>query len=546
MFDTALWLKDLNDQQRKAATWGEGPLLIVAGAGSGKTKTLACRVACLLDRGVPPERVMLLTFTRRAARELLTRAGKTGGGKGATRVWGGTFHSVANRLLRMHGKAVGLPPSFTVMDESDSADLMNLVRSELELDRSKNRFPRKETLVSIYSRVVNSQTRLEEVLNAHFPWCKDDIDGIADVFTGYNARKRAHHVLDFDDLLVYWLALMSSPAARPVQDLFEYVLVDEYQDTNDIQARILVGLTAQRPNITVVGDDAQAIYSFRSATVDNILKFPEQFPGAEIVTLSRNYRSSRQILDASNAVIAKARKRYPKDMWCETDGLAPRLITCRDEAEQSELVCEDVLERREQGMRLVDQAVLFRAAHHSAALEVELSKRNIPYVKYGGLRFVEAAHVKDVLSFLRVLENPRDELSWFRLLQLIEGVGPKTAHKMIGALELGYEAPAGSPIERLPEVAERIAPTGVRSAITDLHAAAVDCRSLVPPAQIERVRPFFEDAFQRMYDAPFARVRDLDQLAGMATRYKTRSGFIADLTLDPPNSTADLAGPPDL
>ncbi|MEA2488022.1 MAG: ATP-dependent helicase UvrD/PcrA, partial [Actinomycetota bacterium] len=372
MFDTPAWLRDLNDQQRKAATWGPGPLLIVAGAGSGKTRTLACRVASLLDRGVPPERILLLTFTRRAARELVGRAGKIGGGKGATRVWGGTFHSVANRLLRMHGKAVGLPPSFTVMDESDSADLMNLVRSELELDRTKNRFPRKETLVSIYSRVVNSQTRLEEVLNSSFPWCKDDVDGIAGVFTGYNARKRAHHVLDFDDLLVYWLALMSSAARKPIQDLFEYVLVDEYQDTNDIQARILKGIAARRPNITVVGDDAQAIYSFRSATVDNILQFPEHFQGTEIVTLSRNYRSSQQILDASNAVIGKARKRYPKDMWCDKqDGVSPRLITCRDESEQSDMVCRDVLERREQGMRLQDQAVLFRAAHHSAALEVE-------------------------------------------------------------------------------------------------------------------------------------------------------------------------------
>ncbi|MFN2593810.1 MAG: ATP-dependent helicase, partial [Actinomycetota bacterium] len=496
MFDTPIWLKDLNDQQRKAAAWGPGPLLIVAGAGSGKTKTLACRVACLLDRGVPSERIMLLTFTRRAARELLGRAGKIGGHKGATRVWGGTFHSVANRLLRMHGKAVGLPPSFTVMDESDSADLMNLVRSELELDRSKNRFPRKETLVSIYSRVVNSQTRLEEVLNAHYPWCKDDIDGIADVFTGYNARKRARHVLDFDDLLIFWLALMSSSAAGSIQDLFEYLLVDEYQDTNDIQARILIALAARRPNITVVGDDAQSIYSFRAATVDNILQFPQHFPGTEIVTLSRNYRSSQQILDASNAVISKARKRYPKDMWCDRkDGIAPRLLTCRDEAEQSELVCEDVLARREEGMRLTEQAVLFRAAHHSAALEVELSRRNIPYVKYGGLRFVEAAHVKDVLAFLRILENPRDELSWFRLLQLVEGVGPATARKIIGALDLMYEAPEGSPIDRLPAAASN-APSSVRGAIEGLHAAAVDCGTLAPPAQIERVRPFFEDAFQ--------------------------------------------------
>lgn len=395
------WLDGLNPAQRQAVTHGNGPLLIVAGAGTGKTKTLACRVAHLIDSGVSPERILLLTFTRRAANEMLTRASRLVGQDGTTKVWGGTFHSVANRLLRIHGPAVGLSRDFTVMDESDAADLMNLIRNDLGLAKTDRRFPRKATLIKIYSHTVNADRPMCEVLEAHFPWCKEDFDGIAQIFELYVRRKQAQHVLDYDDLLLFWSALCDTNAGERVADQFEHILVDEYQDTNAIQAEILRGMRGHYKNITVVGDDAQSIYSFRAATIRNILDFPEQFPGATVVTLEQNYRSTQPILAASNAVMAPARERYTKQLWSTRESdIKPMLVTCEDEAQQSDIVCQNILSHLEQGKPLMQQAVLFRTSHHSAVLEVELARRNIPFHKFGGLKFIEAAHIKDMLAFL--------------------------------------------------------------------------------------------------------------------------------------------------
>jgi DNA helicase-2/ATP-dependent DNA helicase PcrA len=552
------WMQTLNPAQRQAVTHGEGPLLVVAGAGTGKTWTLACRVAHLIERGVRPERILLLTFTRRAAREMLGRAGRLTGREIGSRVWGGTFHAVANRLLRLHGPSLGLSPSFTVMDQSDSADLMNLIRGELGLDANARRFPRKETLAAIHSRTVNAGSKLLEVLKRDFRWCAEEVDGIRSIFVRYGQRKRDHHVMDYDDLLLYWKALVAEPAsAGPVVRRFDHVLVDEYQDTNALQADILEGLHGGTRNVVVVGDDAQAIYSFRSATVRNILEFPERFPGARVVRLEQSYRSTPPILAASNAVIARAARRHEKTLWTErTGGPQPVLVTCLDEAAQSDEVCRLLLEHRERGTPLRRQAVLFRTGHHSDLLEVELARRNIPFVKYGGLKFMEAAHVKDALAVLRILENPFDEVSWFRVLQLLEGVGPARARGLLDSLGVRAtdgrtpDGPTPDPLARLAAEAPTVPPEAAGD-LERLRDAVADCRpngagdgGLPPAVQLDRLRRFLDPVVERRYEAATARVRDLEQLAHLAAAYTDRARFLAELTLDPPASTGDLAGPP--
>ncbi|HZA19484.1 MAG TPA: ATP-dependent helicase, partial [Actinomycetota bacterium] len=542
------YLDDLNPEQRAAAAHGEGPLLIVAGAGTGKTKTLACRVAHLIETGVAPERILLLTFTRRAAGEMLRRAGRFSDGAAAGRVWGGTFHAVANRLLRSHAPALGLPPSFTVVDQTDAADLMGLVRNDLDLAGTGRRFPKKETLTAIYSRSVNEARPLDEVLERYFPWCSDDLEAMRTMFRAFTERKRAQYLLDYDDLLLYWRALVGAPGlGESIGDAFDQVLVDEYQDTNALQAEILRGMRRNNDNVTVVGDDAQAIYSFRSATARNILDFPDQFPGTTTVMLEQNYRSTQPILEVSNAVMAQARERFTKILWSgREDPLRPVLLTCLDESRQAELVCRAVLENRELGMRLMDQAVLFRAAWHSDLLELELARRNIPFVKYGGIKFLEAAHVKDVMSYLRVLENPADELAWFRMLQTIEGIGPARARQLMSSVGVG-EGADRSPLDRLIEEPPALKGSGAE-AIVELAVTLGECRDegIGPGAEIDRVRAFYDPLLSARYDSAPARLRDLDQLAQIAATFKTRAQFITDLTLDPPASTEDLAGRPGL
>jgi DNA helicase-2/ATP-dependent DNA helicase PcrA len=542
------WLDGLNEQQRRAATSDARAVLVVAGAGSGKTKTLASRVAHLVASGSPPNRILLLTFTRRAAREMLARAERLAGNTSAGRVWGGTFHSVANRLLRIYSSEVGLDPSFTVMDQADGADMMNLIRSELGHGTRKRRFPKKATLAAIYSAVVNTETRLEEVLERRFPWCGEEADSVGDLFSAYMRRKREQGVLDYDDLLLYWRALTESRRAGPaLAGAFDHILVDEYQDTNEIQAAILRNMRSESNSVMVVGDDAQAIYSFRSASVANILDFPKHHTGCEIIKLEQNYRSTQPILDASNAVIAQARRRYTKELWSARRGdRKPALVTCMDESDEAEVVCNNVLELRERGTQLQSQAVLFRAGYNSAQLEIELGRRNVPYVKYGGLRFVEAAHIKDMLAMLRILENPFDELSWFRILLLLDGVGAATARRLLEELGVRPRAtPEGGPLARIGSLGST--PESAAREVAELANALGDCSDIPgPEAEIERLRTFYEPVMQRAHSAAPSRARDLDQLASIASGYSSREHMISDLTLDPPAVTGDLAGPPHL
>ncbi|HEX9183785.1 MAG TPA: ATP-dependent helicase [Burkholderiales bacterium] len=522
----------LNERQREAATAPSNPLLIIAGAGTGKTNTLAHRVAHLVLEGAAPERILLLTFTRRAALEMTRRAGRivAEAHKNVRLPWSGTFHSVANRLIRRHCAAVGLTESFSVLDRGDAADLMDVVRHELGLSKTEKRFPRKDTCVAIYSHRVNTQGSLEATLREAFPWCEEWEAELKRLFAAYVERKLANQALDYDDLLLYWHAMMEDAAlAKDIGERFDHVLVDEYQDTNLLQAQILARLCPQGRGLTVVGDDAQAIYSFRAATVDNILSFEKSF-GAQVVTLEQNFRSSQAVLDAANALMREASRQYQKELRAaKPEGPRPRYVTVADDAAQAQYVVERVLEAREEGVDLKRQAVLFRSSHHSDVLELELVRRNIPYVKYGGLKFLEAAHVKDALAVLRWADNPRNRVAAWRALQLLPGVGPKSAERAWTAFEAASWQWAA-----------------MKSGSTPFDALM---HGLADPAagwsgQMQRVREWYAPVMERKYDAPEVRAGDLVQLERIASTYGTREAFLTEMALDPPSASSDLAGDP--
>ena len=545
------WARGLNDLQRRAVDHDGGPLLIVAGAGTGKTRTLVSRLARLLDDGVAPERILLVTFSRRAAAELIRRAGQMTDPATSRRVEAGTFHSVAHRVLRRCSAALGLAEGFSVLDQGDVRDLIALVRAPIAADK-RRRFPRTETIAAVYARVVSGQLALEETVTRFFPWCADDTEGLRAVFSGYTERKRAQQLLDFEDLLLYWRAAVVDPQVGPVLAAsFDHILVDEYQDTSVVQADILRALRSHDGRLTVVGDDAQAIYSFRAATVRNILDFPMHFPDATTITLEQNYRSTRPILELANAVIGGAAEGYGKQLWTEeSGGTRPVLATCPDQQCQAEAVCQTILEHYEAGTALKEQAVLFRTAHHSDLLEVELGRRGIPFVKYGGLRFLEAGHVRDLLAALRMIENPWDELAWMRVLQLADGIGPASANRMVETLGVRQSARDGHD----PLVAFCADPCGAgathraRDDLTSLAAALDTCRTAALPTgvQVELLRYALEPMIRRRYDRPEPRLADLDALARMASDFVSRDRLVAELTLDPPVSTGDLAGKPSL
>lgn len=568
------WIHGLDEVQRAAVEDTSAALLMVAGAGTGKTRTLVARLARLIGDGVAPERVLLVTFTRRAAEEMIRRLAPLVGPEASRRVVAGTFHSVAHRLLSQHSEALGLGAGFTVIDQGDALDLMQMARQAVRAappgdhgdgpgagpgqGRSRpgpdQRFPRKETLVAVYSRVANAQTPLRKVLREHFPWIQEHETAVADVFRWYTARKRADHLLDFDDLLLYWRAAALDPSAGPaLARAFDHVLVDEFQDTNLLQVDVVRALHAGGCSVTAVGDDAQAIYSFRAATVDHMLAFEEQFPAGRVVRLERNYRSTQPILDLANAVLAGAEEGYGKQLWTDREaGSRPELATCPDEASEAAAVVDVVLAHRERGVDLRDQAVLFRTSHHSDLLEMELRRRSVPYVKFGGLRFLEAAHVRDLVAALRILDNPADELAWFRLLQLLDRVGPASARRIMASIGVGADpVPAGTvpadPVAALAGPADAL-PGPARAEAAQLGLALLDCRSDAladrPGAQIDRLRDALEPLMRRRYDDADVRLGDFDALARVAAGYGSRARMTAQLVLDPPVSTGDLAGAP--
>jgi len=543
----------LNEAQQRAATYGGAvarALLIIAGAGSGKTSTLAHRVAHLVRAGADPQRLLLLTFSRRAACELERRTGlvlhaMSSGGpleRPPTLPWAGTFHGVGARILREYADRIGLAPNFTIHDRGDSEDLMGLARQQqLAAEPKEARFPGAPTCVAIYSRTVNSESSLADVLRDAYPWCAHWEDDLRRLFGAYVAAKQAQRILDFDDLLLYWAGLMSEPAlAAQVGARFDHVLVDEYQDTNRLQGRIVRLLKPDGHGVTVVGDDAQAIYGFRAATVRNILDFPSQYdPPAEIITLDRNYRSTRPILEASNAVIALAEERYAKNLVTDRHaGERPRLVTVRDESDQARYVAEHVLMHRENGIGLKQQAVLFRTASHSAQLELELARRGIPFVKFGGLRFLEAAHIKDALSILRWIDNPRGRLAGFRALRLLPGVGPTIATRWLDALEEATEPVAAMRAFKVPAAAAHDW-SALVALYEALHGARADW-----PAEADTVLDWYQPQLARLYDDAVLRLPDLAQLRRIAATYPSRERFLTEVTLDPPAATSGESADP--
>lgn len=544
------WLAALNPAQRQAATLGASagghpPLLIVAGAGTGKTTTLAHRVAVLLDHGARPEALMLLTFSRRAADDMKRRvsrllANRAGAGSALQLPWSGTFHGVGAQLLREYAGQIGLDPGFTIHDREDSADLMNLVRHEQGLSARQRRFPQKATCLGVYSSVINTCRPLGEVLQHGFPWCREWASELRSLFLGYVEAKQAQQVLDYDDLLLYWARMLEAPSlAAEIGARFSHVLVDEYQDTNRLQASILLALKPDGGGLTVVGDDAQSIYAFRGATIRNILDFSDQFEiAAERIALERNYRSTLPILAAANAVISLAGESFEKSLWTDRqDGRRPALISVRDDADQAACVVERVLARRETGIRLQEQAVLFRASHHSARLEIELGRHNIPFVKYGGLRFLEAAHVKDVLAVLRWSRNLRDRVSGFRAIQLLAGIGPRTASTILDNLRSGPAAT--SLLREQPVPAHTGEPWRAFAELVD------SCRSddTAWPAAFDRLCDWYLPLLDRLYQDPAMRQADIRQLAALAATYPDAQRFLTELTLDPPEASSAEAGP---
>jgi DNA helicase-2/ATP-dependent DNA helicase PcrA len=551
--EAAAYLTTLNPEQRRAVQHGDngassgGPLLVIAGAGSGKTNTLAHRVAHLIVRGADPRRILLMTFSRRAATEMTRRVERIARkvmGSHADVVtdaltWAGTFHGIGARLLRDHADAIGLDPAFTIHDREDSADLMNLIRHELGFSRTASRFPTKGTCLAIYSRCVNAETGIEEVLGASFPWCSGWAAELKQLFAAYVEAKQRQNVLDYDDLLLCWAQMVGEPAfAADIGARFDHVLVDEYQDTNRLQSSILLALKPDGRGLTVVGDDAQSIYSFRAATVRNILDFPSRFsPQAEVITLDRNYRSTQGILAAANGVIGLARERFTKNLWTERiSGSKPQLVGVRDEADQARCIVERILESREAGTVLKEQAVLFRTSSHSGPLEIELTRRNIPFVKFGGLRFLDAAHIKDMLALLRFVENPRDRVAGFRLMHLLPGVGPASAQRL-----LDHMADAQNPIAALAQLP---APPRAAADWPAFVATLADLRQSKWPADLERARLWYEPHLERIHEDAETRRADLIQLEQIASGYPSRERFLTELTLDPPDATSDQAGVP--
>jgi DNA helicase-2/ATP-dependent DNA helicase PcrA len=561
---TTAHLERLNAAQRKAVVHGEalpekgyksGPLLIVAGAGTGKTDTLAHRVAHLVIHGVDPARILMLTFTRRAATEMRRRAheitrkalneplGGVSQGIAQRLSWAGTFHAIGNRLLRHYAPHLQLDPHFSVIDRGDSSDLMDSLRQELGLADKEQRFPRKDTCLQIYSNRVNTRASLQETLEHYFPWCAQWETELANLFRAYVEQKQHSRLLDYDDLLLYWHAMMCEPRlAQHIGAHFDHVLVDEYQDTNRLQAEILHALKPDGSGLVVVGDDAQAIYSFRAAAVENILGFAERFqPAAEVVTLAQNYRSTQPVLDVANAVMAEAPRQHRKYLLSvRGDGARPRAVTVDELQTQAEYVCTEVLRRREASVPLKRQAVLFRTASHSDLLEVELTKRKIPFVKYGGLKFLEAAHIKDLLAVLRWADNPHNALAAFRTLQLLPGMGPVNARAAIDHLEAGghsFESLKSFKPPQTPEI--------------DWQRLVELLQSLADPqrpwnGQLSQAREWYRRHFERLYEQFHTRMGDLEQLELLSGQYPSRERFLTEITLDPPNATSDLSGRPTL
>ncbi|ALA57615.1 ATP-dependent helicase [Nitrospira moscoviensis] len=530
----------LNPQQLAAVTAGDGPSLVIAGAGSGKTRTLIYRVAYLIDSGVDPSNILLLTFTRKSAQEMLERAGELIGAR-SRRVCGGTFHSVANLLLRRYGRGIGIEPGFTILDRGDAEDLIALCRAQLGLNEKDKRFPRKGTIMEMVSKSENTLKSLDEIILEEFSHFADHAEDLGRLQKAYQAAKRQKQLLDYDDLLVALrqLLLLDETARQTISSQYRYILVDEYQDTNRLQAEVIRQLTTAHNNVMVVGDDSQSIYAFRGATFKNIMDFPVLFPGTKIYKLEENYRSTQPILNLANCIIDEAAEKYTKRLFTrKIDGPLPALVEAAGENAQSRFIAQKILELREEGVPLSEVAVLFRSSFHSFDLEIELSRRGLPFVKRGGVKFIETAHVKDLLAHLRVLANPMDTVSWHRVLMLVEGVGPKKAQDLLAALVKsdkpsdvlrGASGRSGQGLKNLADTLESLSGAG----------------EVRPAEQVNHIYEYYLPILKEQYDDYPKRTRDLDHLHTIAEGYPKVSDFLADLALEPPDGSAIDVDAPD-
>jgi len=530
----------LNAQQLAAVTAGEGPALVIAGAGSGKTRTLVYRVAYLIDSEIDPSHILLLTFTRKSSQEMLERAGELIGVR-SERVRGGTFHSVANMLLRRYGRSIGLEPGFTILDRGDAEDLIALVRAQLGLNEKDKRFPRKGTIAEMFSKSENTLRPLDEIVVEEFNHFADHLDALGQLQRGYQASKRQRQLVDYDDLLVLLRRLLMEDEAvrRTISSLYRYILVDEYQDTNRLQADVIRHLAFTHQNVMVVGDDSQSIYAFRGATFRNIMEFPSLFPGTCIYKLEENYRSTQPILDLANAIIEEATEKYTKRLFTrKLDGPLPTLVEAAGENAQSRFIAQKILELREEGVPLGEMTVLFRSSFHSFDLEIELSRHGLPFIKRGGVKFIEAAHVKDLLAHLRVVANPLDLVSWHRVLMLIEGVGPKKAQDVMAAL-----VKSDNPYRTLSEIPGRTG-KGLKNLALTLESLAGE-EDLRPAHLVNNIYEYYLPIFKEQYDDYPKRARDLDHLQTIAERYQELESFLSDLALEPPDGSAAGVEAPD-
>ncbi len=531
---------DLNSAQFSAASALEGYFLVIAGAGTGKTRTLVYRVARLIELGYDPKSLLLLTFTRKAAREMMNRAAVLLDNR-CSKINGGTFHSFANATLRKYNKFINLDPNFIILDQTDSQDVINLIRAQLGLHQKKKRFPNKSTINKILSLSVNTERSVEEILIVEYPHFEQFTEQILQIQQIFGSYKYKNNLLDYDDLLIYLKKFLEDfgPGAKSLLSGIKFIMVDEYQDTNKLQADVVKGLAQICGNVMVVGDDSQSIYSFRGANFKNIMEFPNLFPNVTIIKLEENYRSTQEVLNFANYIIETSLEKYPKFLFTKKgSGELPAIISATNENMQSRFIVERILELREEGVPLNDISVLFRASFMSFDLEIELNKADIPYVKFGGMKFIETAHVKDLLAFLRIAENPKDFVSWYRVLLLHEGIGPKTAQNILDDI-------AADKIN-LKQNAEAVSDRKYKENFYPLLKLLSNLRNDFPkPAdKTEIALQYYFPLFKAKYDDFNKRTKDLEIFSNIVHNYDNLEKLLTDMALDPPtDSVADVDAP---
>lgn len=525
----------LNTSQHEAVLFDKGPLLVIAGAGSGKTRTLTYRVARLVEDGIPPAAILLLTFTRRASQEMLKRATDLLDER-CERVSGGTFHSFANATLRRYASFVGFDNHFTIIDRADMESLMGRLRKEMGLGSGDRAFPKTRTLANIISSAANKVLEVDDILFEDYAHLDHHLESIVELSEAYQRHKSDHNLMDYDDLLIYLNRLLRDQAEirHKISSAFQYFMVDEYQDTNQIQAEILYLLTQKNNNIMVVGDDSQSIYAFRGAEIENILSFPEKYPDTTIIRLEENYRSVQPVLNLANAIIDNAAYKYTKTLFSRRKGgAAPVLLRTRSENSQSRFVLEKIRDITLQGVRLNQIAVLFRAGFHSFDLEIELGREGLPFIKVGGFKFMDKAHIKDMLAYLKVIHNADDSISWIRILMLLEKIGPKNAAIIFDALREQPNGFKGLQNVRIPKT--------IRPQTRTLAECfdAIDPEHMTLPAMGEVILTYYLPFLKAKYDDHPKRARDLEQLLSIMERYSSLESFLTDMAIEPPGTSVD-------